>query len=111
MRKPAAARAAPRRSARRRARAGKAAVDPELEATPQEGRAGAGGRSRGRRAEGAPPSRKPTTASARADQLATLDSGQRIARINAEGEREILDDEARAEEARRAREVIASDCR
>jgi hypothetical protein len=45
------------------------------------------------------------------DQLATLDSGQRIARIKADGEREILDDEARAKEARRAREAITSECR
>ena len=45
------------------------------------------------------------------DQLATLDSGQRIARIRADGEREILDDEARAKEARRAREAMASECR
>jgi hypothetical protein len=45
------------------------------------------------------------------EQLATLDSGQRIARIKADGEREILDDEARAKETRRAREAIASDCR
>jgi hypothetical protein len=45
------------------------------------------------------------------EQLATLDSGQRIARIKADGEREILDDEARAKEARRAREAIASECR
>ena len=43
--------------------------------------------------------------------LAALDSGQRIARINDKGEREILDDRQRAEESRRAREVIASDCR
>lgn len=45
------------------------------------------------------------------DQLATLDSGQRIARIKADGEREILDDDARAKETRRAREAIASECR
>lgn len=45
------------------------------------------------------------------DQLATLDSGQRIARIKADGEREILDDDARAKEARRARDAIASECR
>ncbi len=43
--------------------------------------------------------------------LATLDSGQRLARINDKGEREVLDDAARAAEVRRAREVIASDCR
>lgn len=43
--------------------------------------------------------------------LATLDSGQRVTRMNEKGEREFLDDRQRAEEARRAREVIASDCR
>ncbi|MCA0240952.1 MAG: DUF4124 domain-containing protein [Proteobacteria bacterium] len=43
--------------------------------------------------------------------LATLDSGQRLARINDKGEREVLDDAARAAEVRRARDVIASDCR
>ena len=44
-------------------------------------------------------------------QLATMESGQRVARISDKGEREILDDKARAEESRRARDVIASDCR
>jgi hypothetical protein len=44
-------------------------------------------------------------------QLATVDSGVRIARTNANGEREILDDKGRAEEAERARKVIASDCK
>jgi len=43
-------------------------------------------------------------------QLAALDSGQRMARVNEKGERIVMDDRARAEEARRAREIIASDC-
>lgn len=43
--------------------------------------------------------------------LAAMESGQRMARINDKGEREILDDKQRADESRRAREVIASDCR
>ena len=43
--------------------------------------------------------------------LATLETGQRMARINAKGEREVIDDATRADETRRAREVIASDCR
>ncbi len=43
--------------------------------------------------------------------LVALESGQRIARTNEKGEREILDDKGRAEEMRRAQEVIASDCR
>jgi hypothetical protein len=45
------------------------------------------------------------------DQLATLDSGQRISRVKADGEREVLDDDARAKEAQRTREIIASECR
>lgn len=43
--------------------------------------------------------------------LATLETGQRMARLNDKGEREVLDDRARAEETRRAREVIASECK
>lgn len=42
---------------------------------------------------------------------AALESGQRIARFNAQGEQEVLDDAGRADELRRTREVIASDCR
>lgn len=43
--------------------------------------------------------------------LAALDGGQRIARTNENGEREVLDDRARADEMRQARSVIAADCR
>lgn len=44
-------------------------------------------------------------------QLAALDSGQRLARFNAKGEREVIDDKTRADEVARARNVIASDCK
>lgn len=44
-------------------------------------------------------------------QLTALDGGQRIARLNDQGEREVLDDKGRAEETRRARDIIASDCK
>ncbi|ODV10018.1 MAG: hypothetical protein ABT20_09235 [Rubrivivax sp. SCN 70-15] len=44
-------------------------------------------------------------------ELTALQSGQRMARINGKGEREILDDKGRADEMRRANEVIASECR
>jgi hypothetical protein len=44
-------------------------------------------------------------------QLAALESGLRIARANDKGEREVLDDRARTEEMRVAREVIGTDCR
>lgn len=40
----------------------------------------------------------------------SLDSGVRIARMNDKGEREILDDQGRAQETERAKKVIASDC-
>lgn len=43
--------------------------------------------------------------------ITALESGQRIARFNAKGEREFLDDAQRATELRRAREVVASECR
>ena len=45
------------------------------------------------------------------DQMRTIDSGQRMARINAKGEREVLDDAARAAETQRTREVMASECK
>lgn len=43
--------------------------------------------------------------------IAGLESGIRLARVNDKGEREILDDKARAEEMRRARDVVNADCR
>lgn len=43
--------------------------------------------------------------------LQALESGQRIARMNDRGEREVLDDKARADEMRQANETIASECR
>lgn len=43
--------------------------------------------------------------------LRTLESGIRITRSNAQGDREFLDDAQRQREVARAREVIGSDCR
>jgi len=40
----------------------------------------------------------------------TLDSGMRIAITNAKGEREVMDDKARASEAQRIAQIIRSDC-
>lgn len=45
------------------------------------------------------------------EQMRTIDSGQRMARINAKGEREVLDDAARAAETRHTRDVMASECK
>jgi hypothetical protein len=85
------------------------AVDPELEAKRRKAEQDEEAK---RKAE------QERVAAARADNctrargyLRTLDDGIRIARTNDKGEREILDDKARAEEARRTREVIASDCK
>ena len=43
--------------------------------------------------------------------LGTLQDGIRITRTGANGEREFLDDKARADETKRARDIIASDCK
>lgn len=49
---------------------------------------------------------------ARAKQAkATLDSGLRISRTNAAGEREVMDDEARAAELKRIQGIMTSDCK
>mgnify|MGYP003576801630 CR=1 FL=1 len=42
---------------------------------------------------------------------ATYDSGIRVARLNAQGEREIIDDNVRAQETKRLQSVIESDCK
>lgn len=44
-------------------------------------------------------------------QMATLDNGQRLVRYTDKGERVVLDDTARADEAQAARRAIAQDCR
>ncbi len=43
--------------------------------------------------------------------LKTLNDGMRIARTNAKGEREFLDDQQRAAEVERAKGIIATDCK
>lgn len=43
--------------------------------------------------------------------MATLQSGARMATVNASGEREIFDDAKRAAETRRTQEVVASNCK
>ena len=44
------------------------------------------------------------------EQMRSLESGMRMARVNEKGEREILDDKMRADEMKRARDMVASDC-
>jgi Domain of unknown function (DUF4124) len=45
------------------------------------------------------------------EHLAGLESGLRVARVNAKGEREFLDDKARSDEVARTRQVMSTDCR
>jgi hypothetical protein len=44
-------------------------------------------------------------------QLRALEDGMRIARMNENGEREVLDDDARAAETQRVLALVAADCR
>lgn len=44
------------------------------------------------------------------EQMRSLESGMRMARVNEKGEREILDDKGREDEMKRARDMVASDC-
>jgi len=44
-------------------------------------------------------------------QIGTLESGQRLTRVNAKGEREVLDDQARMAELAQAREAATANCR
>lgn len=89
--------------------ASKPKVDPELEA-------------RRKRAEQEQANRhkadEEKVALARADNckrarehLATLDSGARLVRTNEKGEREFVDDKARADEVQRTRQIISTECR
>jgi hypothetical protein len=43
--------------------------------------------------------------------LRTLQDGVRITRANDKGEREYLDDKARADETKRTRDIVAADCK
>ena len=104
VRKPAAAASAPASTASARSTS-----DPELEARRRNAEAEAAAKLK---AEDARLARDRAENCQRArNQLATLESGQRIARMNDKGEREFLDDKAISDEARGARGVIASDCR
>lgn len=84
-------------------------ADPELEARrkKQEAEQAAKGKAEEQRIAAA---RAENCSRARA-QVKTLDSGIRLARANEKGEREFLDDKQRAEETKRAKDVVASDCK
>jgi hypothetical protein len=103
----AAAAAAPASAAS--AAADKARVDPELEARTR--RAEQEKQQAQKQADEREQAAKAENCARAKEQLRTLDSGMRIARMNDKGEREIMDDRTRATESQRARNAIASDCR
>ena len=108
-RKPVPAPAPVAASAASAAMAGKPSTDPELEERRRRGEQEKAAKAKSEE-EKVAATRKDNCSRAR-EQLNTLDSGQRIAKVKANGEREILDDEQRAAETRRVREAMAVDCR
>ena len=84
-------------------------VDKELEAKKKQAEAAEEAR---KKAEDAKQAKLRADNCARARQAkSTIDSGVRIAQTNAQGERIIMDDAARAAEGKRIDAIIASDCK
>ncbi len=104
-----AAAAAPASAASAAPLAAARASDPELEARRKKAEAEAAARKKADEDKIAA-SRAENCERAKA-QMRTLDSGIRIARVNDKGEREIMDDSARAAEAKRTQGLIASECK
>lgn len=84
-------------------------VDPELEARRKRSEADA--RTRARADEDRAGAVRAENCQRARQQLALVNSGQRMQRLNDSGERVVVDDAGRADEAQLAQRVIASDCR
>jgi Domain of unknown function (DUF4124) len=84
-------------------------ADPELEAKRKKAEADAAAKQKAEEQRVA--AAKAENCSRAKAQLTTLDSGIRIARANANGEREFLDDKQRADETKRTKDVISADCK
>ena len=84
-------------------------VDPELEAKKKKAEADQAAKVKAEEAKIA--SAKAENCGRAQEHKRTLDSGVRIARVNSNGEREILDDKQRADETQRTRDIIAADCK
>ena len=83
--------------------------DPELEARRKKAEADQAAKTKAEEARNA--AIKADNCARAQSQLKTFDSGIRVARLNAKGEREYLDDAQRASETKQARDAIASNCR
>lgn len=84
-------------------------VDPELEARRK--RADDEARGRARADEDRLAAQRADNCQRAQAQLALLDSGRRLQRLNERGERMPVDEAARAEDVQAARQAVASDCR
>ena len=102
-------RRADRRPHRRRGIGCRRHADPELEAKRKKAEADAAAKQKAEEQRVA--AAKAENCSRAKAQLTTLDSGIRIARANANGEREFLDDKQRADETKRTKDVISADCK
>lgn len=101
--------AAPAASAPASAAIARAPVDPELQQ--RRARAEQEAKVRAKADDDRLASQRAENCQRARQQLATLDSGTRLVRVNQNGERIALDDAARASETAQARNVIASECR
>jgi len=105
----AAAASAPASSASDAARLAPKAVEPELEAKRKKAEQEAADK---KKAEAARAAAADADNCLRAKaQLRSIESGARMARTNEKGEQEVIDDAARAAEARHTRDVIAASCK
>ena len=84
-------------------------ADPELEAKRKKAEADAAAKQKAEEQRVA--TAKAENCARAKSQLTTLESGIRIARANANGEREFLDDKQRADETTRTKDVISADCK
>ncbi len=87
----------------------KTPVDPELEARRK--RADEDARQRARADEDRLAAQRAENCQRARQQLAMVDSGQRLLRYNERGEPVVIDEAGRANDAQAARRVMASDCR
>ena len=91
------------------ARPASGTVDPELAARRQQAEAQARARAGADEERGA--ALRADNCQRAREQLARLDTGQRLLRQNAQGEPVVMDEAARNSDAQAARRVMASDCR
>lgn len=106
---PAAAASGAASAAAPRSAAASAPVDPELQQ--RRARAEQEAKAKAQAEEQRVASQRAENCQRARNHLATLDSGTRLVRVDARGERVVVDDAARANEAAEARRVIASECR